>query len=126
MLIVYFCSLIILVLKNRLLVSFLVAASLLSCSDSVPNGILEKKQMVTVLINIHLAEAKANNSFLNSDTLKIFYQSLEDTLFIRYNTDKNTFEKSFQYYMGTPSVMEKIYAQVVDSLSLREAIKNID
>ncbi len=113
-------------MKNRLLVSFLVAASLLSCSDSVPNGILEKKQMVTVLINIHLAEAKANNSFLNSDTLKIFYQSLEDTLFIRYNTDKNTFEKSFQYYMGTPSVMEKIYAQVVDSLSLREAIKNID
>jgi len=82
--------------------------------------------MVSVLINIHIAEAKANNSFLNADTLRIFYQSLEDTIFTRNQIDKKVFEESYQYYLKKPSLMEKIYGQVVDSLSLREAIKNIN
>lgn len=98
----------------------------LSCSDKQPEGVLSRKDMINVLVRIHLAEAKANNSYLTNDTLKIFYQSLEDSIFKKYNTSKAGFEKSYQYYLQKPKEMDKMYAEVVDSLSLREAIKNIN
>lgn len=82
--------------------------------------------MVAILIRLHIAEAKTSNSYLVSDTLKIYYKTLEDSIFKQYQTNKATFEKSYKQYMLEPSVIEKIYTQVVDSLSLREAIKKVD
>ncbi len=105
---------------------FLTVAVLASCGENLPEGILERDKMVGVLIRIHIAEAKTNNSYRYADSIKSYYQVLEDTIFKNYNTNKADFDKSYQYYMKDPTKMEKIYAEVVDSLSFREGIKKID
>lgn len=110
--------------KNFLFVVLVIIA--VSCKQEKTEGILSKKDMVSILIRLHLAEAKTNNSYLIMDTLKIYFHLMEDSIFKAYNTDKSSFEKSYQYYMGNAHEMEKMYTQIVDSLSLREAIKSVN
>jgi hypothetical protein len=111
-------------LKKQII--FILLLSLYACNENGNSDILSQEKMVGILIRLHIAEAKTSNSYLVSDTLKIYYKTLEDSIFKHYATDKATFEKSYKQYMQQPSTIEKIYTQVVDSLSLREAIKKVD
>lgn len=82
--------------------------------------------MVGILIRLHIAEAKVQHSMLVNDTLQIFYKHMEDSILARYNVSKTQFEGSYEYYVKNIEKMDKIYAQVIDSLSLREALGKID
>ena len=100
---------------------------LLSCSsDSVPEGILPEDKMVKLLIKIHIAEAKIATSYLPGDSSIRQYKVFEDSAFKSEGTDKATYENSYKYYGANPERLDKIYSIVVDSLSLREALRKIN
>lgn len=101
---------------------------LFACDKSadVPNGILSQNQMVDILIRIHLSEAKSSNSMLIGDTSRFYYKSLEDSIFIKNKLSKQQYIESYTYCMKNIGLMDNIYSRVIDSLSLREALKNIN
>ncbi len=83
--------------------------------------------MRDILIQIHLAEAKVSYLNMPEDSSKSYFNTLSKKIYHNFGTDSATFKKSFNYYSNEASpVLEKIYASVVDSLSMRESRKMLN
>ena len=96
---------------------------LTACAESPkpPPGTLSKDRMINILIDIHVAEARAGGASLRSqDSSTVYYKVLENQVFKKHGVDSTTYYNSYRYYMHNVKEMDQIYAAVVDSLSLRE------
>ena len=94
-----------------------------ACAESPkpPPGTLDKDRMINILIDIHIAEAKAGGAALRSqDSSTVYYKVLESKVFKKHGVDSTKYYNSYRYYMHNIKEMDQIYAAVVDSLSLRE------
>ena len=108
---------------------FLALVFLNSCSDSksdAPENLLTQIKMVEILTYIHIAEAKISNKQFQGDSSLMMFQKLQNEIFVKNKVKKEDYDKSYQYYLDNITLLDDIYARVVDSLSLREAIKKID
>ncbi len=77
--------------------------------------------MVKVMTEIHLLEGKINNIFIDPrDSIQAVYDHYEKSLFKDLGITQDQYERSFNYYVDNPSVFEKIYNAVVDTLMQRE------
>ncbi|MDX2190736.1 MAG: DUF4296 domain-containing protein [Bacteroidota bacterium] len=101
--------------------------SLITCNSSnrTPDNLIKEDEMVEILIRIHLSEAKSSHSYMAPDSALMVYANLEDSIFARYKTNKKDFETSYAYYLKNIDKMDQIYMRVVDSLALREAVRNV-
>ena len=96
----------------------------ISCSgnqDKTPLNILNKDEMVAVLIDIQLADATVNlskygQSHFPGDKVKLF-----DEIYSKHKITKKKFEESFVYYTDHPEKFQKIYAEVITGLSRKQA-----
>ena len=113
------------ILKYPLLVCIIFL--LISCNgdSNKPDQILSEDKMVNILIKIHLTEAKISNSLYPSDSALIYYKSMEDSIYHKMGIPKKDYTESYIYYMRNIEQMDRIYSRVIDSLSLREALRNI-
>jgi hypothetical protein len=87
-----------------------------SGKQEIPDGLLDKKEMTHVMIQIHLLEAKVGRLGLRTDSAKQVYKHFELALLKELNIDTSRFNESFSYYSKKPEVFTKIYNAVVDSL----------
>ena len=102
---------------------------LFACAETEekPERLLTKEQMVGILTDIHIAEAKANRTSLRSyDSLQIMYKAYENDVLKKHKTDSTTYRQSYKYYLEHMQEMDEIYTAVVDTLSLRENLGKID
>ncbi|MFN6946191.1 MAG: DUF4296 domain-containing protein [Cytophagaceae bacterium] len=83
--------------------------------------ILPEPKMVEVLAQIHAYEALVNAQNLPSDSAKAIYRELEEKAFADHEVDRDHFEKSYAFYLRNIHHMDRIYAQIVDTLNLWEA-----
>ncbi len=84
-----------------------------------PQGILPTDTLKLILIETHLAEANLN---LNADSLQMnraadYYALILDS----FKTDSTQFAESMEYYMSKPDIMEKMYQEMLEELSMRES-----
>jgi hypothetical protein len=92
-----------------------------------PAGTLTQSQMVQILVDIHIAEAKVGHfSFRNIDSSKALYRRYEQDIFKKHGVDTTTYRKSFEFYLENTQYLDDIYSAVIDSLSYRESIGKID
>ncbi len=110
--------------KNLASVLILLMALLIySCSAPkviIPKDILSKENMVAILTDIHLAESAVTLKFTNKDTS--MYQAAEYTDFIckNHKTTKEQFNKSYDFYISHPELLNKIYDDVLTELSKKQ------
>jgi hypothetical protein len=88
--------------------------------ESVPEGILDRDQMVHSIIEVYLAEEKLKTMNLQQDSAKKFFNALDDKVFEKLGTSDSILKESFDYYMLHTRELEEIYSAVVDSLNLME------
>jgi hypothetical protein len=82
--------------------------------------ILGKKELTTFLIEMYLAEARADNLPIPKDSaIKLFYP-YEQKLMQKFQLADSSLKKTYQYYGDHPKEMEEVYDALIDSLSLRE------
>ncbi len=91
---------------------------LLACGDFyLPDGILSKKKMVPIIVDIHLAEAINNQKF----NISLVRDSLPEELYLsickKHHTDRTVVEKSLLYYGKHTEAYTEIYNEVLDVLS---------
>lgn len=107
-----------------------ISTLLFSCSkfakDKRPEGVMLESKMASVLVDIHLAEARANVMNPHLDSARFYFAVYKDSIFKKNQTTKIEFDSSYNYYMRNVALMDKIYMEVIDSLSLRQALKKID
>ncbi len=94
---------------------------LLACESShLPDGVLSRKKMVPILVDIHLSEAIFNQRF----SIALLRDSLPEDLYLsicrKYKMDRTVLEKSLHYYGKHTAEFIPIYDQVLNVLSEME------
>ena len=108
--------------------TFVLCIALLSSScnsilSSRPSGTMNEKQMIDILVDIHLAEATirlANDSItrLNDTTdLRIRFSRV----FKQHDVTPDEFNTSLNYYLAHIEELDKIYVEVINRLTILEA-----
>jgi hypothetical protein len=106
--------------KNSL-ISILLILSLFSCTgNKVPEGILDEDKMVSVLIDIHLAEGLVATFPIHYDSSRVLYPLFEKEVFAKHQIPDSVFINSLAYYMRDAKMMDRIYARTIDSLHVVE------
>jgi hypothetical protein len=85
--------------------------------NHLPDGVLPKKMMVPILVDIHLSEAIYNQRF----SIALTRDSLPEDLYLsickKYKIERSVVEKSLLYYGKHTEAYIPIYEQVLDKLS---------
>lgn len=97
---------------------------LLSCkSDTgivIPENVLSKEEMTSLMVDIHLAEA-AMNLGSNPQSFSPTSVSIDADILKKHHTTKQLFEESFTFYTEHPVLMNEIYQDVLNELSRMQA-----
>ena len=105
------------------IVFFVLLAFITSCNQgNKPENVLEKNKMATVLRELHKAEAYVSTNFQYNDTSKYIYKKLEDSILTANGTQLIAFDSSMAYYSRNIKLLDEIYAEAIDSLSLEESL----
>lgn len=93
-----------------------------ACSGSTePDDLIGREQMVKVMTEVHLLEAKINKVPVDPvDSTQAVYDHYEKLLFKDLGITQDQYEQSFNYYVDNPNEFEKIYNAVVDTLMQKE------
>jgi hypothetical protein len=110
-------------MKKRLVIFAIFITAFISCDREVikkPDHLIREKQMINMLVDIHLAEATFNHMrydtiVRNSSSVNFYYSVLE-----KYQVPDSVFERSFVYYASNPKNFEKMYRGVMNKLSETE------
>jgi hypothetical protein len=96
---------------------------LFSCKEkevNVPENILSEQEMVGLLQEIYLTEAKISKLSLPFDSSKVLYDMVEKDLFERYGIQDSVYETSLNWYYEHPDRLLSVYETLVDSLMVFE------
>ncbi len=112
----------------KFLVFFLFVFAAFSCgTKDKPVGILPKEKMADILIEVHLAEAKANfYQFKTVDSSKVLFLQYKKDLLLKQGVAPAVFDSSYNYYARNVKDFNDIYLKVIDNLTQREASNKID
>ena len=121
----YFCA-----VKNSLFraysfrFSLLLAGTLFGCQrfDDAPppQPLMPREQLVSVLADLHLLEARVEGSRLSPDSARALYLQQQKEVFWRREINDSLFQRSFRYYASHGKDLDDIYGIVLDTLSMRQ------
>lgn len=105
--------------------AFFFLALVMSCSNDevrIPNDILSEKQMISILIDVHLSDALAASEKLKevrtlNQVKKLYFLSVLE----KHQIDEESFEKSLTFYKAHPAVFYDLYEEVLIELTKRDA-----
>jgi len=108
---------------KRYFLILLLGLGLGACTSPVspaPKDVISEPQMTAMLMELHVAEAQVDRMAVVTDTAAIYYKRAQQEIFKKHKVTEKQFYKSYDYYLHNVSELDKIYARVVDSLSLKE------
>ncbi len=104
---------------QKLLIVFLLIG--IACSSpKKPEGILTQPQLSALLIDIYLAEARADQLPVVKDSSMRFFIPFEEKLLKSKGISDSVLKKTYSYYLANPKELEQVYDAVIDTLVVRE------
>lgn len=100
--------------------SLLILASCAQKEPEIPEDVMTEQEMVTVLQEIYLTEAKISKLSLPFDSSKSLYDMVEKELFRRNAVEDPDWERSMDWYYAHPEKLMGVYEVLVDSLMVLE------
>lgn len=101
---------------------------LLACEseEKIPSDILTPERMVSILSDVHIAEARVTQmKFKSMDSSVVVYDYLQKEIYKKYKTDSTEYKRSYDFYVSNPKMLEEIYSGVERKLLAREKKSNI-
>lgn len=96
----------------------LLLVAILACNGSYKqDGVLPRKKIIPILVDIHLAEAINNQKYNISMTRDSLPEELYLSICKKYKVERSVIEKSLLYYGKHPEEYISIYNEVLDVLS---------
>jgi hypothetical protein len=99
----------------------------LSCSpgkekadNSVPDEIIQPDTMVSILTEVHIAEAILREMKADNKHKEKMAQNFYSEIFTNHGITREQFLKSIQYYQKKPEVYQEIYESVITQLSQKQ------
>lgn len=108
------------IMKKIYFITLLLVFSMFSCEEGVmpePENLVKRKQMIDMLVDMHMAEATYNHLrydsiMQNNSSVNFYYSVLK-----KYEVADSVFEKSYVYYASTPKDFDKMYRKVMSKIS---------
>ena len=104
------------------LVTFLM---FVGCGKKRPEGILSESEMVSVMSELYTAEEKIRNLSVSLDSAQHVFKLMHVKIQEKTGIPDSVFRKSLAYYTDHPSKFQKIYAVLIDSLTLYQLRTNL-
>lgn len=112
-------------MKINLLLLFCFVLSCNYTKNKVPEDIIKKEIFITVLKEVHLAEAIFElNKSKKVESVKQILDKTYAEIYLSHNIDKDKFEKTLFYYINHPEELEQIYSKVLKELEHEKTTLN--
>lgn len=87
-----------------------------------PPNLLSKQELTSVLIRLHVLEARVESSRIAPDSARALFEAQRRQVLAHYKlaAADSAFEHSYRYYAIHDKDLDEIYAAVIDSLAARE------
>ena len=99
---------------------------LISCSkkeEKIPENILPKDKMIRLMVDVHIAEATIQSRNLGiNDSTKTIAAGYYKNIFEKNRISEQQFRESFLYYSHHLEIFNKIYEEVINELSKKQAL----
>jgi hypothetical protein len=106
---------------HKMIGFFFLGLILLSCGKKEKaSTILDPHEMASIMVDVYLAEARLNGSLMKRDSAKQIFKPFEMNMLSKKGVADSVLKKSYLYYLDHPGELEEIYAEVIDTLALRE------
>ncbi|RYY19123.1 MAG: DUF4296 domain-containing protein [Cytophagaceae bacterium] len=111
-------------------VSGLLLALLGSCATPEevppPKQLLPKEKVVSLLVQLHVLEARVEASHLSPDSARALFQQQKNEILRKNDVPQkdSLLQRSYRYYAVNHKDMDEIYKAIIDSLEHREALLN--
>jgi hypothetical protein len=101
-------------MKPVIFILFCILFFFFSCQHALekPDNLLSEEEMVAILTDIYLYKQSPENTPLSKDDAFDTYVSI----FKAYNTTKEIFQNSYDYYYADIEAIQHIYDDVTDNL----------
>lgn len=86
----------------------------------IPPGVLPADQMISVLADIHIAEARLQIADVRSSNPDLKNKYVAEVL-SRHKINTSLFNKSFDYYSSHPELFSQMYEKVIEEISKQQA-----
>ncbi len=106
----------------RNILIFGMAILMMACSNNVPKGILPEKELIPVLVEIHLAESVFIQRYAMQVTRANYLEDLYLSILKRHHLDQKKFEESILFYGKHPEIYKPIYDEVLNRLNEMHAL----
>ena len=107
-------------MHKYIILFFSVLLFLTACdSDTAPEGVIPKQQMISLLTDIHLTDGTLYSLPQEKDSLYKYGYAKYQVVFKKYHTNDKTFRKSFEYYTTQPEVIEDMYNQIYATIQAK-------
>jgi Domain of unknown function (DUF4296) len=99
----------------KLFIVFFCGLFFLSCNGDLPSGILAQEKMESILWEQMQADAFTREFVVRDTSKKIIEENLkiQQKIFSKYDIDKETFYKSYNYYLQHADVLKPIIDSIV-------------
>jgi hypothetical protein len=107
------------------LLFMIILSSLVSCkqiNDDKPSDLIPQKQMIEVLVDIHVADAVVEQKYGTANPNLALTSALYSRIYQNYNITAAQYKTSYKYYEAHPKLMDDMYEQVITELSKKEAL----
>ncbi len=106
--------------KNRIIELLLIFSFFISChsTEPTPANIIPKDSLVNIIVDLHLADAVLLNPKTQSKISTVPSNELYQTVLKKYHLRKERFIQSMNYYAEKPDVLDSVYYDVIEHLSL--------
>lgn len=82
-----------------------------------PKVLISQNTLTQVLTDVHLVEAAMNMRRNNGQEFENQKNAIFDSVFVHYSITPQILEDNLLYYNQQPQIMEKVYQDVIDSLT---------
>lgn len=87
----------------------------------VPENLISRDSMIGIMVDIHIADAIADQRFGTDKPNRDFTNALYNRIYQNHHVSAQQYKSSFQYYEAHPADMNSMYEQVITELSKKEA-----
>lgn len=104
-------------MKNYWLIGAMIL--LLGCGESKPEGIIPEEEMAAILADIHIMEGVGDANIRQIIARKNFREDMQDEILKKHGLDRETFFKSYEYYIKNPILMDSMYFRMIKEYDLK-------
>lgn len=104
-----------------IIILFFSSCSLEQKEISIPDYVITQDSMVHILADVHIQEAMMNQYSQEGRHMKMNPVKQYQLIFDKYKISKERYDSSYQFYLDNPSLLNKIYENVVIELTKMQA-----